>query len=74
MFFIFISISLLNVTRNKEFSVSGATGAVTITNSGVTSAVAGTGVGVSAATGADVQIDRDTPWSCNPASETYWSM
>jgi hypothetical protein len=25
-------------------------------------------------TGADVQIDRDTPWSCNPASETYWSM
>jgi hypothetical protein len=25
-------------------------------------------------TGADVQIDRDTPWSCNPASESYWSM
>ena len=25
-------------------------------------------------TGKDVQIDRDTPWSCNPASETYWSM
>jgi len=25
-------------------------------------------------TGADVQIARDTPWSCNPASETYWSM
>ena len=25
-------------------------------------------------TGADVQIDRDTPWACNPASETYWSM
>lgn len=25
-------------------------------------------------TGQDVQIDRDTPWSCNPASETYWSM
>jgi len=25
-------------------------------------------------TGADVQIDRDTPWCCNPASETYWSM
>ena len=25
-------------------------------------------------TGKDVQIDRDTPWCCNPASETYWSM
>jgi hypothetical protein len=25
-------------------------------------------------TGADVEIDRDTPWCCNPASETYWSM
>ena len=25
-------------------------------------------------TGEDVQIDRDTPWCCNPASETYWSM
>lgn len=24
-------------------------------------------------TGADVQIDRDTPWCCNPASESYWS-
>jgi len=24
--------------------------------------------------GQDVQIDRDTPWCCNPASETYWSM
>jgi hypothetical protein len=24
-------------------------------------------------TGADVEIDRDTPWCCNPASETYWS-
>jgi hypothetical protein len=24
--------------------------------------------------GKDVQIDRDTPWCCNPASETYWSM
>ena len=24
-------------------------------------------------TGADVQIDADTPWSCNPASESYWS-
>jgi hypothetical protein len=33
-------------------SVSGATGAVTITNSGVTSAVAGTGITVSGATGA----------------------
>lgn len=25
-------------------------------------------------TGAEVQIDRDTPWCCNPASESYWSM
>ena len=25
-------------------------------------------------TGQDIEIDRDTPWSCNPASETYWSM
>jgi hypothetical protein len=25
-------------------------------------------------TGEDVQIDRDTPWSCNPASESFWSM
>ena len=25
-------------------------------------------------TGKAVEIDRDTPWSCNPASETYWSM
>ena len=25
-------------------------------------------------TGEDVQIPEDTPWSCNPASETYWSM
>jgi hypothetical protein len=25
-------------------------------------------------TGKDIQIDRDTPWCCNPASETYWSM
>jgi hypothetical protein len=24
-------------------------------------------------TGQDVQIDRDTPWCCNPASESYWS-
>jgi hypothetical protein len=24
-------------------------------------------------TGKDVEIDRDTPWSCNPASESYWS-
>jgi hypothetical protein len=24
-------------------------------------------------TGEDVQIDRDTPWSCNPASESFWS-
>jgi outer membrane protein assembly factor BamD (BamD/ComL family) len=25
-------------------------------------------------TGKDVQIDHDTPWCCNPASESYWSM
>jgi hypothetical protein len=25
-------------------------------------------------TGQDVQIASDTPWCCNPASETYWSM
>jgi hypothetical protein len=25
-------------------------------------------------TGKDVEIDRDTPWCCNPASETYWSI
>ena len=24
--------------------------------------------------GKDVVIDADTPWCCNPASETYWSM
>lgn len=24
-------------------------------------------------TGKDVEIDADTPWSCNPASEAYWS-
>ena len=25
-------------------------------------------------TGKDVKIAADTPWCCNPASETYWSM
>jgi hypothetical protein len=25
-------------------------------------------------TGSNVEIDRDTPWCCNPASETFWSM
>ena len=25
-------------------------------------------------TGVEVQISADTPWSCNPSSETYWSM
>ena len=25
-------------------------------------------------TGQPVEIDADTPWCCNPASETYWSM
>jgi len=25
-------------------------------------------------TGQDVKIASDTPWCCNPASETFWSM
>jgi hypothetical protein len=25
-------------------------------------------------TGEEVEIPIDTPWSCNPASESYWSM
>ena len=25
-------------------------------------------------TGQPVEIDSNTPWCCNPASETYWSM
>lgn len=25
-------------------------------------------------TGKEVEIAADTPWCCNPASETYWSM
>lgn len=25
-------------------------------------------------TGKDVQIEADTPWCCNPASESFWSM
>jgi hypothetical protein len=25
-------------------------------------------------TGKPVVIDKDTPWCCNPASETFWSM
>lgn len=25
-------------------------------------------------TGQDVEIPADTPWCCNPASESYWSM
>jgi hypothetical protein len=24
--------------------------------------------------GQGVLIEKDTPWCCNPASETYWSM
>ena len=48
-------------------SVSGATGAVTVTNTGVTSAVAGTGVGVSAATGAvTFSIGQSVATSVNP--------
>ena len=25
-------------------------------------------------TGQEVEIAEDTPWCCNPASETFWSM
>jgi hypothetical protein len=25
-------------------------------------------------TGEEIEIAADTPWCCNPASETYWSM
>jgi hypothetical protein len=25
-------------------------------------------------TGQSIEIERDTPWCCNPASESYWSM
>jgi hypothetical protein len=25
-------------------------------------------------TGKEVEIAEDTPWCCNPASESYWSM
>ena len=25
-------------------------------------------------TGQDVEIDSNTPWCCNPASEAFWSM
>lgn len=25
-------------------------------------------------TGEEIEIASDTPWCCNPASETYWSM
>lgn len=25
-------------------------------------------------TGLPVEIDSNTPWCCNPASETYWTM
>lgn len=48
-------------------SVSGSTGAVTITNTGVTSIVAGTGVTISGATGA-VTINASTTGSSTPAT------
>ena len=44
--------AVTSAVAGTGISVSGATGAVTFTNSGVTSAVAGTGVSVSAGTGA----------------------
>lgn len=28
---------------------------------------------ISLMTGQPVEIAHDTPWSCNPASESYWS-
>ena len=34
----------------------------------------GTKVVKSLMTGQNVTIAEDTPWCCNPASETYWSM
>ena len=49
-------------------TVSGATGAVTITNTGVTSAVAGTGVGVSSSTGAvTFSIGQSVATSAKPS-------
>jgi hypothetical protein len=44
--------AVTSAVASTGISVSGATGAVTFTNTGVTSAVAGTGVSVSGATGA----------------------
>jgi hypothetical protein len=44
--------AVTSAAAGTGISVSGATGAVTFTNTGVTSAVAGTGVSVSGATGA----------------------
>lgn len=35
---------------------------------------AGTKVVKNLMTGKDVEIAEDTPWCCNPASESYWSM
>jgi hypothetical protein len=34
----------------------------------------GTKVVKSLMTGAEVVIAEDTPWCCNPASESFWSM
>jgi hypothetical protein len=34
----------------------------------------GTKVVKSLMTGQNVAIAEDTPWCCNPASETFWSM
>ena len=34
----------------------------------------GTKVVKSLMTGKEVVIAEDTPWCCNPASETFWSM
>lgn len=34
----------------------------------------GTKIVKSLMTGKEVQIAEDTPWCCNPASETFWSM
>ena len=46
------SYAVTSIVAGTAISVSGSTGAVTVTNTGVTSAVAGNGVAVSSATGA----------------------
>jgi len=55
-----------SLTAGTGISVSGSTGAITITNSGVTSNVAGTGVSVSSGTGAStISIGQPVATSSN---------